>query len=93
MYIIKIKNLGRSFSGVPVLENVSLEVPEKERYGVYGLPSSGKMTLVRIMLDILNKDTGVVEIFGKDSSTHRSNILSRIAYIPEEPILSIILLS
>ena len=86
MYAIKIKNLRRYFSGVPVLEDISLEIPLKEKHGLYGLPSSGKTTLIKIMLDLLNKDAGIVEIFRKDPVIYRSEVLSKIGYIPEKPI-------
>lgn len=86
MYAVKIKNLRRYFSGIPVLENISLEIPLKERHGLYGLPGSGKTTLIKIMLDLLNKDAGIIEIFGKDPVIYRSEVLSKIGYIPEKPI-------
>lgn len=86
MYAIKIKNLRRYFSGIPVLENISLEVSLKEKHGLYGLSGSGKTTLIKIMLDLLNKDAGIIEIFGEDPSIYRSSVLSKIGYIPEEPM-------
>ncbi len=64
--ILRAVRVSKSFASRIVLESVSLEVGEGEIVGVVGPNGAGKTTLIRVLLGILHRDSGSVEIMGRD---------------------------
>jgi len=86
--LIKTGNLNFSFSkDVKTLDNVSLDVPEGSIYGFLGPNGAGKTTTLRLLLGLLRKQDGNIEIFQKDFSSHRIEILKRLGSLIEQPSL------
>jgi ABC-2 type transport system ATP-binding protein len=85
MHVIYAKKVRRSFSGIPILKNIDLEIDRGERHIIFGIPDSGKTVFIKILLDLLNRDSGYIEIFGKDPTLHRREVMSDIIYIPQHP--------
>lgn len=79
---LKITNLNKNFPGHTVLDDINLEIKEKEIFGLIGLNGAGKTTLIKIILDLLKADSGTVEILGIPSTTTKSRELLR--YLPEK---------
>lgn len=74
--IIETSSLSFSFkSGVPTLQDVNLAVPQGSIYGFLGPNGAGKTTTLRLLLGLLKKQQGTIEIFGKPFSAHRLFIL------------------
>jgi len=79
---LKINNISKQFKTKKVLQNISLEVKKGEIFGLIGENGIGKTTLIKIVLDLLNADTGSVTILGKNSSNNASR--ENICYLPEK---------
>ena len=62
---IKIKNLGKSFGNFK-LGPVDLEVKKGAITGFIGENGAGKSTTIKLILDVIGRDGGSIEIFGKD---------------------------
>jgi ribose transport system ATP-binding protein len=58
------KNISKSFFGIPVLEDVSLEVEMGEVHALLGENGAGKSTLMNILGGVYTKDSGAVEVNG-----------------------------
>jgi ABC-2 type transport system ATP-binding protein len=71
MAIINVKNLSRSFGKIPILKDISLQAGESTIYGLAGLNGAGKTTLIRILLGLLRRDGGSVEVAGFDPWLHQ----------------------
>jgi ABC-2 type transport system ATP-binding protein len=71
MTTINVKNLSRSFGKTPILKDISLQAEDSTIYGLAGLNGAGKTTLIRILLGILRKDGGSVEVCGFDPWLHQ----------------------
>ena len=84
-YLIETKELSYSYKNKEVLNNVSIQVPKNSIYGFIGANGAGKTTTIRILLSLLKVSQGKVSIFGKDITTDRINILSRVGALIEEP--------
>lgn len=84
-YLIETKELSYSYKNKEVLNNVSIKVPKNSIYGFIGANGAGKTTTIRILLSLLKVSQGKVSIFGKDITSDRINILSRIGALIEEP--------
>ena len=63
---LKIKNVSKSFDGVPVLQNLNLDIYPGSINGLLGENGSGKTTLFNVILGALKADEG--EIFAKGST-------------------------
>lgn len=59
---LQARGVGRSYSGVKALDDVSLEVPRGRVTGLIGANGAGKSTLVNILSGYDRPDTGVVAI-------------------------------
>lgn len=66
MNALEIKNLTKSFSGF-TLDNISLTLPSGCIMGLIGENGAGKSTTIRLILDILHKDSGSITILGRDN--------------------------
>lgn len=62
--MIQIRNLAKRFDGVPVLEDVDLDIPEGEVTCVIGRSGSGKSVLMRHIIGLFEPDAGRVVVDG-----------------------------
>ena len=62
--MIQVRNLSKSFGGVPVLRGVDLDVPDGEVTCVIGRSGSGKSVLMRHIIGLLEPDQGRVVVDG-----------------------------
>ena len=86
--VIQTTNLNFSFSnGFKTLQDVNLFVPEGSVYGFLGPNGAGKTTTLRLLLGLLKNQQGKLEIFGKEFSSHRIEILKRLGSLIEQPSL------
>lgn len=63
--MIKLKNISKSFFGVTVLKDISVEIYPNEVHALLGENGAGKSTLMKILSGIYEKDSGTIEYFGK----------------------------
>ena len=86
--VIQTTNLSFSFSnGIKTLQDVNLFVPEGSVYGFLGPNGAGKTTTLRLLLGLLRNQHGKLEVFGKEFSPHRVEILKRVGSLIEQPSL------
>lgn len=84
MYIIETENLTKSYGKSRGIINLNLKVNEGEFFGFIGPNGAGKSTTIRTLLGLISATSGKAEIFGKDISSHKNEILSDIGYMPSE---------
>lgn len=70
--------------GPPVLEGVTLQVPDREFIGVVGPNAGGKSTLLKVILGLYRPYRGRVTVMGDSPSRARR----RIGYVPQYPSFS-----
>lgn len=63
---IEIKNLTKSYPGF-TLDNVNLTLPCGCIMGLIGENGAGKSTTIKLILDIIRRDSGTITILGKDN--------------------------
>lgn len=78
---IDILGVHKRFGRQQVLHDLSLAVEAGEYFALVGGNGAGKSTLIRLMLDFLRLDQGVIRLFGRSSLDPVSR--SRIAFLPE----------
>ena len=77
---LELKNVSKTFAGKKVVDNVSLELKNPGVYGLLGTNGAGKTTTIRMLLGIINKDSGEITWNGKE--VDRKNV--NFGYLPEE---------
>ena len=86
--LIETKAVSYNFSnGVKTLDNINLQVEEGSIYGFLGPNGAGKTTTLRLLLGLLRKQQGSIEIFGKNFESERLDILKRLGSLIEQPSL------
>jgi ABC-2 type transport system ATP-binding protein len=79
--ILAFEQLTKSYGSTVALRGVTFDVPSGEIFGLLGPNGAGKSTLIRILMDIIRPDSGVVRVFGEP---RRREHLDRLGYLPEE---------
>lgn len=66
MVNIELRNVSKSYGKFKALDNISLEIKDKEYFIILGPTYAGKTTLLKIIAGLLKLDSGVVLFDGKD---------------------------
>ena len=64
--ILKTENLGISFGGLKAVDNVNIEVKQKQLYGLVGPNGAGKTTVFNILTGVYRPTTGKFYLDGVD---------------------------
>ncbi len=81
--MIKITNLNKSYGDKKVLENLNCTIKTGSVYGLIGANGAGKSTLLRIIMGIFKKDSGVIEIDGKEL-VDVEEVKQKLVYVPDD---------
>ena len=65
IYDLEIRNLSKSFGGF-ALRNVSFALPKGYIMGLIGPNGSGKTTTIQLILNMLRRDSGTIQVLGRD---------------------------
>jgi zinc transport system ATP-binding protein len=79
--IIELENVSFSYGGEPVLKNINLQIEQGEYIGVIGPNGGGKTSFVKLLLGLLNTQTGTVRLWGANASHFSER--RRIGYVPQ----------
>ena len=67
MNVLEIRNLTKSYPGF-MLDNLNLTLPSGCIMGLIGENGAGKSTTIKLILDMIHKDSGSITILGKDNT-------------------------
>ena len=88
MYSITTNNLTYRFNGKEtVLSDINLQVPTGSIYGFLGPNGTGKTTTLRLILGLLKKQDGEINIFNQPFEKNRIDILRKTGSLIESPSL------
>jgi ABC-2 type transport system ATP-binding protein len=71
-------------NGVKALQGIDLEVEEGDFFALLGPNGAGKTTAIGIVTSLVNKSSGVVEVFGHDIDRELEVAKSCIGLVPQE---------
>ncbi len=85
--MLKITNLTKKFDQEEVLKDVSLAINEGDIFGLVGINGAGKSTLLRTICGVFEKNSGEIELFGKQIEDYKLKnnsifFLSDDLYVP-----------
>ena len=82
-HIIEIANLRKTYKGF-TLDNISLNVLKGTILGLIGPNGAGKTTTIKILMDMVQPQSGSVRIFGMDHKKNIKHVRNRVGYVGEE---------
>jgi ABC-2 type transport system ATP-binding protein len=83
--VIQLKNLYKQFGQQMAVDNLTLQVPAGEIYGLLGHNGAGKSTAIGMMLGQVWPTSGEVRICGHDVTARRRRALQKVGAIFESP--------
>jgi len=83
--VIRLKSLCKKFGQRPAVDDLTLEVPAGEIYGLLGHNGAGKSTAIGMMLGQVWPTSGEVRVCGHDVTAHRRLALQKVGAIFESP--------
>lgn len=87
---LKLANVSKSFGEKSVLQDVSLEIPERKLITILGTSGGGKTTLLRLIAGFDSIDSGEIYINNRlvsSSSTLTPPEMRNVGYIPQDAAL------
>ena len=85
MNALKIENLEKTYkNGVHALKGVDLSVKQGDFFALLGPNGAGKSTVIGIISSLINKTSGLVEVFGQNQDTHPADVRMHIGLVPQE---------
>ena len=82
--VLQIKNLQKVFKDTQVVNLSSLSVQQGEIYGFLGPNGAGKTTTMKMILSLISRTDGEIEVFGQSIGTDKQ-YLNQIGSMIEEP--------
>jgi ABC-2 type transport system ATP-binding protein len=82
-YLIQATNIRKSFGENSAVDDVSLNIPAGQIFGLVGPDGAGKTTTLRLIVGALKLDAGSVNICGYDVEKHVEDARSQIGYLSQ----------
>ena len=83
--VLELKNVNKTFGKRKVIDNISLDVKEGEIYGFLGPNGSGKTTTIKMILRMIDLDSGEIRVNGYDTKKEFEKAMECIGAIVENP--------
>lgn len=88
-YALEIKNLSKTYKAKKksagfTLDNVSLRLPAGCIMGLVGENGAGKSTVIKLILDLIERDSGEIVILGKDNRQNIALTKQDLGVVPDE---------
>lgn len=83
MNILELKNVSKSFKGFS-LNNISFDLPKGYIMGFIGANGSGKTTTIKLIMNLLKRNSGEIKVFGMDNIKDEISIKQNIGFVYDQ---------
>lgn len=83
--VIELQHIQKSFKGFQI-KDLSINVKKGFVTGFIGGNGAGKSTTIKMIMNLLQQDSGTISIFGKSYKKHEKEIKERIGFVYDENI-------
>lgn len=80
---IKVKGLSKHYSGFE-LSDVSFSLPRGTVMGFIGRNGSGKTTTIKLIMGLIHKNSGSIEVLGKEMGPDSADVREKIGFVYDE---------
>src|SRR6202789_386620 len=89
MQALVLRQLVKTYkNGIKALKAINLEVEEGDFFALLGPNGAGKTTAIGIVTSLVNKTSGIVEVFGHDIDRELEAAKSCIGLVPRKIIFT-----
>ncbi len=83
--MIELTNVSKSYAKgfIKAVKNLNLTVNKGEIFGFLGPNGAGKSTTIKMIVGLLNPDTGTIKVNGIDNQKDSLSCKKQISYVPE----------
>ena len=82
--MLEIKNLTKYYGNVLGVKNLTLSLNEGETFGFIGSNGAGKSTTIRSIMNLINKNEGIIFVNGEEFNKDNVYLKELIGYLPSE---------
>lgn len=83
--IAEVRNLTRQYRSGGGVKDIEFRLEEGEFFGLLGPNASGKSTTIYLLLGLIRRDEGMVEIFGSDPLMDPTDVFGQVGTLIEDP--------
>jgi ABC-2 type transport system ATP-binding protein len=83
MNALTIDSVSKRYDAHMAVDDLSVAIPRGVIYGILGPNGAGKTTTIRMVMNIIARDSGSIAVLGKDPAKGME-VLRSIGYLPEE---------
>lgn len=77
---MELNNTTKNLKGFSI-SNMNLHIKQGFIHGFIGANGAGKSTTIKLMMNLIHPDSGVVSVFGLDYASHEKEIKERIGFV------------
>ncbi len=85
--MVTLKHITKTFGKFTAVSDLSLNIPKGEIYGLMGTNGSGKTTTLKLIVGLLQPDSGEIRLNGINRLEQPVEARRRLGYAPETPYL------
>lgn len=85
--VIETHSLTKSFNSLTAVDKLDIAVESGEIFGLLGPNGSGKSTTLKMLLGLVQPDSGSVSVLGLDVRETPVDLKRQVGYVPESPRL------
>jgi ABC-2 type transport system ATP-binding protein len=82
--MIELQNCTKNYGTLVAVNNLSFRVGKSEIFGLLGPNGAGKSTTIKMIVGLINPDSGSIRIGGYDMAQDPVNAKRSLAYVPEK---------
>ena len=82
--VLEIKNLTKYYGNILAVDNLSLTQNEGEIFGFIGPNGAGKSTTIRAIMNLINKNEGIITLYDEELTKDNVELKKLIGYLPSE---------
>lgn len=81
--ILELQSVQKRYKGF-ALDEISLSLPQGYILGLIGPNGAGKTTTIKILMNMVKRDSGEVQVFGLDPMRNAKQIKNKVGFLGEE---------
>jgi len=86
-YAVELKRVAKRYADIVAVDYIDLDVKHGEIFGLLGPNASGKSTTLKMILGLIEPDSGSVRVLGIDAKEDPVAVKRQVGYVPETPRL------
>jgi ABC-2 type transport system ATP-binding protein len=84
---VELKGVAKRYTEIIAVDHVDLNVKPGEIFGLLGPNGSGKSTTLKMLIGLVQPDSGLVNVLGIDVQRDAVSVKRQVGYVPESPRL------